>query len=108
MAYSKLAVTDLAVLMVTTQVPIPVQLSPLQPLNLSLLEAGTAARVICVFSVKGLEQVVPQLIPAGVLVIVPLPAPDLDTLRINVLRVKVAVTDLVAVIGTWQDPVPEQ
>jgi hypothetical protein len=50
------------------------------------------------------------LIPDGVLVIVPFPVPVLETLRINVLRVDVndAMTDLVSVIGTWQDPVPEQ
>jgi hypothetical protein len=94
--------------MVTTQVPVPEHPSPLQLLNLSLLDAGTAARVTRVFSVNGKEQVEPQLIPAGVLLIVPLPAPALETLRTNVFRVKVAVTDLAAVIGTWQEPVPEQ
>jgi hypothetical protein len=94
--------------MVTTQVPVPEQPSPLQPTNLSLLEAGMAARVMRVFSVKGMEQAKPQLIPAGVLEIVPFPVPALETLRIKVLRVNEAVTDLVAVIGTWQDPVPEQ
>jgi len=86
--------------MVTTQVPVPEQPSPLQPLNLSLLEAGMAARVTRVFSVKGKLQVEPQLMPAGVLVIVPCPVPVLEIPRVNVLRENVAVTDLVAVMGT--------
>ena len=108
MANSKLAVTDLAALMVTWQVPVPEQPAPLQPLYLSLLVDGAAERVTTVLSVKGTEQVEPQLIPAGVLVTVPLPAPALDTLRMCVMRVNEAETDLAAVIGTWQEPVPEQ
>lgn len=39
------------------------------------------------------EQVEPQLIPAGLLVTVPLPVPFLLTLNKNVFIVKLAVTD---------------
>jgi hypothetical protein len=73
-----------------------------------LLLAGTAERETIVFSLKAAEQVEPQLMPAGLLEIEPLPVPDLETLRINVLRVNVAVTDLAAVIGTRQVSIPEQ
>jgi hypothetical protein len=85
----------------------PEQPAPLQPLNLSLLVAGTAVKVTIVFSLKAAEQVEPQLIPAGLLEIVPLPVPDLETLRMYVLRVNVAVTDLAASIRTRQVLVPE-
>ena len=49
----------------------------------------------------------PQLIPAGLEVTVPLPDPDLLTDRVNVCRLKVAVTDVAAFMVTKQVPVPE-
>ena len=48
----------------------------------------------------------PQLIPAGLDVTVPLPVPALPTERVNVCRVKVAVTDRAALMVTLQ-VVPE-
>ena len=44
--------------------------------------------------------------PDGELVTVP--SPVLETVRVEVLSVNVAVTDLAAVMVTWQAPVPEQ
>src|SRR5436309_6019989 len=55
-----------------------------------------------------LEQFGPQLIPVGVLVTVPLPAPALETVSVKVGRVKVAVTVVAAESVTVQAPVPEQ
>ena len=49
------------------------------------------------------EQVVPQLMPVGAEVTLPLP--DLLTVRVYVLSVNVAVTDLAAVTDTVQTPV---
>jgi hypothetical protein len=46
--------------------------APLQPLKLEPL-AGLAVRVTFVFAAKLAEQVLPQLIPAGLLVTVPEP-----------------------------------
>jgi hypothetical protein len=48
------------------------------------------------------------LIPAGELVIVPLPVPDLETLSVLMSYVKIASTDLAEDILTWQEPLPEQ
>ena len=55
-----------------------------------------------------MEQVAPQVIPAGLELTDPDPFPDFETLRLNVCSVKVAVTDVAAVIETTQVPVPEQ
>jgi len=49
-------------------------------------------------------QLVPQLIPAGTLVTVPVPVPAFDTVRVWVCRVKVAVTFLVDVMVTRHLP----
>jgi len=67
------AVTEVSALTVTTHVPVPVQ-APLQPANAEPV-AGAAVRVTAVPAVKDFEQVVPQLIPAGLLVTVPEPVP---------------------------------
>ena len=53
------------------------------------------------------EQLVPHVIPAGVLVTVPLPLPALLTVRVKV-GVKVAVTVVAAVRVTLHAPVPVQ
>jgi hypothetical protein len=55
-----------------------------------------------------LEQFGPQLIPVGVLVTVPVPAPALETVSVKVSCAKVAVAVVAAVSVTVQDPVPEQ
>ena len=50
----------------------------------------------------------PQVIPAGLELTDPDPFPDFETLTLNVCSVKVAVTDVAAVIETTQVPVLEQ
>ena len=50
----------------------------------------------------------PQSIPAGELVTVPLPTPDRFTVRAKVFKSKFAVTDLAASMVTEQGAVPEQ
>src|SRR5213594_2100970 len=69
---AKVAVTEVAAVMVTAHVPAPVQ-PPLQPVKVQPA-AGTAVRVTQVPLVKGAAQVALQEIPAGALVTVPLPA----------------------------------
>ncbi len=87
--------------MTTVQVPLPLQ-APLQPVKVEP-EAGVAVRVTVVPLGKDAEQVGPQLIPAGLLVTVPLPLPALVTVRVNpIVKVKVAVTDLLASMRTVQ------
>ncbi len=68
--------------MVTVHVPVPVQPPPLQPVNVEPA-AGVAVRVTAVPVVKPVEQVAPQVMPAGALVTVPLPAPDFATVSVN-------------------------
>src|SRR2546425_11740468 len=59
--------------MVREQLPVPVQ-APLQPAKVDP-EAGVAVRVTIVPLLKFALQVAGQLIPAGLLVTVPLPVP---------------------------------
>jgi hypothetical protein len=54
------------------------------------------------------EQVAPQLMPAGELVIVPDPVPLFVAVSAKVCRLNVAVTDFAAVIDTVHAPVPVQ
>ena len=68
---------DVAVFMVTEPVVQPV---PLQPAKVEP-DAGVAVRVTTVPLLKFAEQVLPQLMPAGELVTVPLPVPALTTER---------------------------
>ena len=49
----------------------------------------------------------PHEIPAGLLLIEPVPPPVVETLTASVLSVNVAVTDPACVIVTWHVPVPE-
>src|SRR5256885_1296680 len=76
---AKVAVTDFAASIVTTQLADPVQ-APLQPLNFEPV-AGAAASVTTVPLTYGSEQSAPQLMPpAGVVeVTVPTPGPVLFT-----------------------------
>ncbi len=69
------AVTEVSLVNVTLQAPTPVQ-APDQPANLEFA-FGAAVRVTMVPLVKLALHVVPQLIPAGLLVIVPPPVPAL-------------------------------
>ena len=75
------AVTERAVLMVTTQMPVPLQ-SPAHPANTDP-EAGVAVSETAVPSTNAAEQLDPQPMPAGVLVTVPLPAPARETFNVN-------------------------
>jgi hypothetical protein len=68
---------------------------------------ATAVRVTTVLLAKLYEQVEPQSMPLGELVTVPVPVPALVTVR-RYVRVKVAVTDLAALMVTTQGAVPEQ
>jgi len=96
------AVTDVAALIVTVQLlAVPVQ-APLQPVNVEPT-AGAAVRVTAVPDVNEVEHVVPQLMPAGALVIVPLPVPALLTVSANEDgSANVAVTFRAAFIVTVQ------
>ena len=67
------AVTDLAALIVTEQLPVPVQ-APLQPAKVEPA-AAVAVRVTTVPLVKFAVHVLGQLIPAGLLLTVPVPVP---------------------------------
>jgi len=101
------AVADRAALIATVHVAaVPVQL-PVQPPKIEPPD-DAAVSVTEVPLVYEAEHVVPQLMPAGELVTVPLPLPDLVTVRVNVGAVKVAVTDVAVLTVTVQAPVPEQ
>jgi hypothetical protein len=99
------ALTDLAELMVTSQMGMrtPEQ-SPLQPTK-RWRRSGVAVRMTTVSSPYASEQSGPQLMPEGMLVTVP--APVVDTVSVKV-RKKVAVTVRAALIVTMQLPTPEQ
>jgi hypothetical protein len=102
------AVTALAAFMVTEQPAEPEQ-APLQPAKVEP-RAGVAVRVTTVPLAKLAEHVVPQLMAVGELVTAPPPVPAFVTARAKVVgdAVKVAVTVVVAVSVTVQEPVPEQ
>jgi hypothetical protein len=97
----KLAVTDLFDRTLTVQVVPEVESHPLQP-EKSESRAGVAVKVTVVSLTKVAEQAVPQLIPDGLDVTVPLPRPDLLTVSVNRSRVNVARTVFAAVIDTLQ------
>ena len=67
-------------LRLTLQGPVPEHPPPDQPVNVDPASAE-AVRVTLVPDVKYALHVWPQLIPGGVLVTVPLPVPDLETVR---------------------------
>lgn len=97
------AATAIAALTVTEQVPVP-EHAPLHPLNVELAPAE-AVSVTCVPSSKLAEHVDGQLIPAGLLVTVPVP----ETVTVSLcVGLKVAVTALAAITVTLQARVPEQ
>ena len=102
-----MAVTAVLAVNVSAHSPVALHPPPLHPAKL-LPEAGVAVRVTVL---KEAEQVVPQLIPDGLLVTIPLPVPALFTVNVYVLPaaciVKVAVTVVAAFIVMEQMPVPE-
>jgi hypothetical protein len=71
---SKVAVTDSAALIVTSQMPTPEHPAPDHPANVDPV-AAVAVSVTSVPAAKSYEQVAPQSIPAGELVTVPDPLP---------------------------------
>jgi hypothetical protein len=77
LAGPKVAVTDSAAVIVTLQVDTPVH-APDQPLKV-LLAVGTSFSVTRAFCAKLAEHVAGQLIPAGLLVTVPVPDPAMVT-----------------------------
>lgn len=81
---SNVAVMDVAALMLVTVQLLPVL--ALQPDQFFSLEpvAGVAVSVMDVLVAKGSLQSSPQLMPAGLLVTVPLPNPDLLTVSVCV------------------------
>src|SRR4029077_10762875 len=86
--------------------PVPEQ-APVQPAKVEPVFA-TAVSCTGVPMLKPAVQVVPQLIPVGLLVTVPIPVPVSVTVRVAPVRSKTAVTDSTEFISTWHDPVPEQ
>jgi hypothetical protein len=100
----KLALTACAALIVTTHAPVPLHPAPLHPENADPL-AGVAVKVTCVPLTNAALHVAPQLIPAGLLVTVPLPLPVFVTVRVYNC-VKLALTACAALIVTTQVPVP--
>ena len=99
--------TAVAAVIVTVQVPVPSQGPALQPAKVEPV-AGVAVKVTAVPLAKLAEQVAPQLMPAGVLVTVPEPVPDLVTVsaKLFVDCAKLATTVVAAVMVRVQVPVP--
>lgn len=75
----KFAITDWSAFMVTVHVAVPVHAPP-HPTKLDP-EAAAAVRIIAVPLSKPAVQVLPQLMPDGVLVTVPLPLPAVITVN---------------------------
>jgi len=92
---ANVAVTVVAALSVTVQVPVPEQPPPLQPEKVEPA-AGVVVKVIAVPLANDATHVVPHEIPAGLLLTVPLPAPVLEAVNVKVganvtVRLAVAV-----------------
>src|SRR5439155_4021504 len=104
---AKLAATVVAAPSVTEQVPVPAQPPPLQPVKVEPA-AGAAVSVTAAPLANEAEHVVPQEMPAGALVTVPLPAPLRLTVSVKVGSAKVAVTVVALLSVTVHVPVPEQ
>jgi hypothetical protein len=94
--------------METEQVPAKEQ-APLHPAKVDP-ELGVAVRVNEVPLLKFAVHALGQLMPAGTLVTVPVPVPATVTINGKGVEetLKVAVTDLAAVMETEQAPTPEQ
>src|SRR5262245_6557711 len=95
------AVTDVAALIVTLQVPVPAQPPPFQPVK-SEPAAGVAVSVTVVPFVNPKAHVVPHVMPAGALATVPDPEPLLLTVSVKDCSANVAVTLWAALIVTVQ------
>src|SRR5215471_6663008 len=86
----KVAVTLRACVMLTVQGPVPLHPSPLHPANIAPLAGIAAKTTLCPLGKVALH-VSGQLIPAGLLVTVPLPVPATLTVNGCSSKVKVAV-----------------
>ena len=87
--------------------PVPVQPPPLQPMK-AVPAAGITIRVTPVPAGYAAKQVVPHVMPAGVLVMVPDTSPALLTAMDLVAAVNVAVTEMGALPATVQAVAPAQ
>ena len=103
---ANVAATEVLSLRVRLQDPVPLQ-APDQPAKVEPA-AGAAVNVTAVPLLNMALQVVPQLIPAGMLVTTPVPVPARVTVRVSVVTdwLNEAVTELLALIVTLQAPVP--
>jgi hypothetical protein len=109
-ALVKVAVTDVAAVGLTVHAAMPLHPPPDHPANTDP-ELGVAARLIEEPLAKLALHVEPQLIPAGVLVTVPVPLPALVTVSFmgaGPLDVNVAVTDAEALSAMVHVAVPLQ
>ena len=87
---TKVAVTEAAADIVTSQVPVPGQLGTDQPVKIDPTLGDAVSRTVAP-SAKGALQVAPQVIPTGVDVTVPVPLPSRATESV-IASWKVAVT----------------
>jgi hypothetical protein len=102
----KFAVTVWSAFIVTVHEPVPLQPPPLQPVNVEPpVEAAVRATVLPIG--KSEAQTVPQEMPLGLLVTVPVPVPDLLTVNWFV-GIVLNVADTLALPVTVQAPFPEQ
>jgi hypothetical protein len=76
----KVAVTFVSALRFIEQVSVPLH-APAQPANVDPL-VGVGVNVIDVPAAKEAVQVAPQLIPAGELIIVPVPEPKSEVVKL--------------------------
>lgn len=86
------------------QVPSPLQPAALQPVKAESA-LGVAISVTTVPLTKLAVQVVPHVMPAGLLATVPVPPPIVETVSANI-GMKVAVTEVACVRVTTHGPVP--
>jgi hypothetical protein len=100
----KLALTACAALIVTTQVPVPLHPAPLQPVNVEPLNA-VAVKVTDVPLANEALQVVPQVIPVGLLVTVPSPLPTFVTVNVCVSVIFATKASLPPPRVVWKAPV---
>jgi hypothetical protein len=98
------AATDVVPVIVKVHVAEPVQPAPVHPAK-KAPAPGMAVSVICVPGWKGAVQAEPQLIPAGLLVIVPLPLTVTNSVG---EPAKLAVALALFCMVTWHEPVPLQ
>ncbi len=97
------AVTEVAAVIATVHVPVPLHPPPLQPMNIEPVDAD-AVSVTAVPWLYASEQSEPHEIPPGDELTVPLPPPLLPTDSVYVLSVNVAVTVFAASIVTVHVP----